>query len=411
MSTYVFIFGFCDFISGGPIYDCNKIRYLKEKGWNIVVIPIGKGKVYIEPLKEYLIDDKSNDFLFQSPYVFSKKELKQKIDIMQSYINDFDNVIIETGTDYTAQWGELLAERINAKHIIMFLDEMNAAVNVHTYKFYKFKYDRNELASISDKSLEYIFSPFFHLYDKQNHILDACCTNSVQDVECDWKEKIPNGDFIIGSIGRLEKNYVKEIVKGICEFAENYSQRKITVLFLGGSDESVISELREDFSKVKNIKVYISGYIWPIPKSVIESVDVFVSGAGSARVSANCGKPTIRMDVINGHPMGFVVDVTSNWSLEIDKNNPTLKDYLVEALINKNVPKIKNSMSIEKQWNWICDCFDEHMKFIENSNGQKEYFPVQKMWDGTWFDIIKKFVFKFVNFDTYYKLRNNDNRN
>ena len=35
------------------------------------------------------------------------------------------NVVIETGTDYTAYWGELLAEKLNGRHIITLLDEYN----------------------------------------------------------------------------------------------------------------------------------------------------------------------------------------------------------------------------------------------------------------------------------------------
>ena len=147
-----------------------------------------------------------------------------------------DEIIIETGTDYTALWGELLARDLNAKHFIMFLDEKNPNVNNDTYAFYKFKYDRNELASISLDSLDYILGKYFELHNKEEHVLKACCTNSVKDIECEWIDCIPKADYTIGSIGRLEKAFVPIIVDGICEFAQKVPDKKIAIVFFGDAD-------------------------------------------------------------------------------------------------------------------------------------------------------------------------------
>ena len=38
MKTYIIICAFADKIAGGPIYNANKVRYKKEKGWNVVVV-------------------------------------------------------------------------------------------------------------------------------------------------------------------------------------------------------------------------------------------------------------------------------------------------------------------------------------------------------------------------------------
>lgn len=51
--TYVMMFGFANMVAGGPLYNRNKIRYLEERGWEIVVFPITSGKVYIEELKRF----------------------------------------------------------------------------------------------------------------------------------------------------------------------------------------------------------------------------------------------------------------------------------------------------------------------------------------------------------------------
>lgn len=56
--------------------------------------------------------------------MFGEKELEDKISLLVSKVDrKSDEIIIETGTDYTALWGELLARELSAKHFIMFLDE------------------------------------------------------------------------------------------------------------------------------------------------------------------------------------------------------------------------------------------------------------------------------------------------
>lgn len=45
MKTYIIICAFADKIAGGAIYNANKVRYMKEKGWNVVVVrtDVGQG--------------------------------------------------------------------------------------------------------------------------------------------------------------------------------------------------------------------------------------------------------------------------------------------------------------------------------------------------------------------------------
>lgn len=232
MKTYIMMFGIANIVAGGPIYNANKIEYLEQNGWDVIVFPIDDGKIFIEPLNKY--SGQAYEFIREPVSLFSKKELKEKVNLLTSKIDDTsNNIVIETGTDYTALWGELLARKLNAKHFIMFLDEKNPNVNKDTYAFYKFKYDRNELASISLKSLDCIFGKYFELHNKEEHVLNACCTNSVKNIECKWLDSIPDADYAIGSIGRLEKAFVPVIVDGICEFSRKVPEKKIAVVFFG----------------------------------------------------------------------------------------------------------------------------------------------------------------------------------
>ena len=406
MKTYVMIHAIADIVCGGPIYDSNKERYLEERGWNVNVLPTDTGKILIRPLEKYA--DIVFPFINYSPFIFSKKELKEKIEILASHVTVSEKIIIETGTDYTALWGELLARRLNAKHIIMFLDEKNPKVNIHSAPFYRFKFERNELACISIESLQSIFAPYFEIRNPDEHVLCACCANSVsksEDID-HIADRIPEGDYVIGSIGRLEKPFVPNIISGICEFARCVPDKKVGVCLLGGAEKGIIERLQKELGEVENIEYFISGYIWPIPQNVFPGINVFVSGAGSADVSANQGIPTVRIDVIDNKPSGFACDVNDYKKIKpLEKQDATVCDYLCAALIEKNVPEISGITSLEDEWNAICGYFDEHMEFIERSCVRKEYFPAEKVWNGSSKEVIKKLLFNLMKTDTYYRMK------
>lgn len=400
MKTYVMIHGIANIVAGGPIYDANKARYLEERGWTINVLPTDSGKIYITPFKKY--SGMSFPFICQPPFVFSKKELNEKLEFLISYITLSDQIVIETGTDYTAMWGELLAKRLKAKHIVIFLDEKNPKVNKYTRDFYKFKYKRNELASISMKSLQHIFLPYFELDNPDHHTLLCCCMNVVGTEDPRGiVNRIPDADYVIGSIGRLNKGFVPNILEGICQFAKALPNKKIGVCLLGGAEESILRNVKRHLDSFDNIEYYISGYIWPIPKEVFLKIDVFISGAGSAWVSANQGITTIEMDVIDYYPLGLFYDLNQEECLSLNKKNATVCDYLYEVLIYKNIPEIVGKCSLEKEWKWICNCFDEHMRFLEASCKEAIYYQTESLWNGSLKDIVKKMVFHFIHTDTW----------
>ncbi len=401
--TYVMIFGIANIVAGGPIYDCNKIRYLKERGWIVNVLPTDSGKVYIQPLEEYA--SVSFPFIQIQPYLFTKRELKRKLDLLESYITISDEIIIETGTDYTALWGELLAKRLQAKHIIMFLDEKNSHVNQFTAPFYKFKYERNELASISKKSLEHIFGRYFELKEEPKHVLTAVCSNAVADIKSDLKDKIPDGDYVIGSIGRLDKPFVPKIIDAICEFANRNPEKVVSVCLLGGADNLSINKIKEKLNVQKNIRYFISGYIWPIPKDVFEKIDVFVSAAGSSKVSANQNVPTIRIDVITYRPEGIIKDWVNNKSFVLEKEDASICDYLIDILENQKKYLIEGIIGLQDEWRVVCRNFDKHMEFCNNASSKKEYFKVDKMWNGSMKELMKKALFSIVTVDKYYLIK------
>ena len=220
--VYVMMFGISNIVAGGPIYNANKIRFLESKGWNVVVFPVDSGKVYIKPLEKY--NNNSYDFIHFSPYIFGKRKTEKFVEKMASLIPQSDEIIVETGTDYTALWGELLAKKLKARHIVMFLDERNENINSYSSPFYEFKYRRNELYSISQESLIHIFSPYFKIEFPQKNVWNAWCSNSVENFESNIITLLPKADYMIGSIGRLDKSFVSNIIGGVCAFSDKHKE-------------------------------------------------------------------------------------------------------------------------------------------------------------------------------------------
>lgn len=379
MKTYILIFDVANYISGASIYYSNKIKYLKEKGWNVIAFSSNKGKVYVETLKEY--SDNVFEFISCLPSLFSNTKINKYLNSMKKKIQNFDTAIIETGTDYTAYWGELLAKEINAKHVVFLLDEYNDRINFNNIDFWKFKYNRKELFCISENAINKIFGKYNFL-NNNDHIFNAYCSNSIENIESSLEKKIQKEDYNIATIGRLEKKFVINIVNSICEFANKYKNKKILFYMFGGSDKNTIKNIKKILNNYKNIKYFITGYIWPIPLNVVNKFDLFISGAGSVRATSNLNIPTISIDVHKGTPNGIVINNTLsiNDRYYYNQNNNIL-NYMEKVLIKKEKIEVKNKINLQEQWNNIINIYETNMEKI-NLNIKKEYYDVSQITTG-----------------------------
>lgn len=374
--TYIIICGFADVVAGGPIYYSNKIRYMEALGWNVVVIPTNGGKkVYISGMEKYL--GPYIPFILDMPSEYSKKQQKRLLDIFLKFIpKEIGETVVETGTDYTDYWGEALAEKIGAKHIVIFLDEQNPRIS-KTLDFYKFKYDRNELACISKPVMRHMFKPLMNLPLDKCKALSCNCTNSIQDIDSDLANQIVRGDYTIGYIGRLEKPFLPTIVDGFLEFAKTYPDKKISIVFFGGSFEQETTDiLYSQFACLHNVNIMITGYLYPLPLKALQKMDIFVSGAGSSRVGAKAGVLSLNIDMLTYRPDGFRY---ANGQLNsLPPLGDTVFDNLKAVLVDKMyVPK--PSVDIDHDWDLVCDNFAEHVKFMNSSSTIKAYYDVNRL--------------------------------
>ncbi len=378
MKTYIMMFGIANIISGGPIYGCNKIKFLKEKGWNVILFPTNKGEIYISDLKKYA--NECYSFICRNPYTFSKKVRKQLLDKLIEKIDlNSKEIIIETGTDYVAYWGEILAKEINAKHVIYLLDEHRERITDKEIEFWKFKHKRKELFCISPQIMKNFFKGYMELREDECYSFKAYCTNSVRDYENDFSRKIKKGDYTIGTVGRLDKIYVNNIIQAVCKFSTEHIDKKIAFCIFGGGTPETIKRIENILSSYHNINYYISGYMWPIPLTALKKCDLFISGAGSAKVTANLNIPTIAMDVVKATPVGFVKDFKKSYLVSNSSNSKTLEKYINQILIYNKKITTKNRIELDEFWKIICQEFDKQVEECLKSNVAHEYFNMEKI--------------------------------
>ena len=359
-------------MGGAQQYISNKVKRLQKKGYDTMVFSYDQGDIYIKtllPYKEMIIP-----MIRMSPMIYRKKDIENVISVMCEHIGNIsDQIFIESTVENQAEWGELLASKIGAKHIFIDLQEE------HKYRkeimdFLYFKYMRKELYGINKDSIRRIFENFYEVED-ESLFISAECGNVVEDVACDGiLKELPEASYVIGSIGRLDKPFVIQAMQQVILFANLHSDKKFNVLLIGGGSDERIHEIRSMVESTDNIFLYITGFIYPIPKNVIEYVDCFFSSAGSARVSMKEGRPTISMSV-DGKAIG-ILNYTTQDTLYVSGeygDNLSLAKYL-ELILFKEYCNTHATLGMEIEAEDMEQEFERQMDFFTKATVVQEYY-------------------------------------
>ena len=380
--TYIFIGDIADYISGAPIYQRNKALFLSEKGWRVLVIPIKRGRVYIKDLSRFAVG--SFPFLKCRPSDLRRRDLEECLNLMTASIGEVQGpCIVETGTDWSAYWGEILAERISAKHFVFILDEINPHIN-RCPDYFWWKYERGELAGISGDVVKELFGEDRLPNDIEPLSFSPYCTNSIEDYSWSGAGQWSYWDLNIGSIGRLEKKYVIQICDSIRRFAISHPEIQIGAYFFGGSDDRTRESVEDGLRGVSNLHVYITGYLWPLPLNVLRKMQVFVGGAGGARVPVSIGIPSLCMDIYGNGCIGFFDELDSNGlsTLILTQQKVSLEAQL-EKVLRGEKKKFDHIYDADSKWQVFCDEFNRQLSYV-----------TELAWDGLYWCDLKKIPHK-----------------
>lgn len=359
-------------MGGGQMYINNKVKYMESLGWKVIVFSGIKGCVIIPNLNRFL--PFIYDELANAPFVFPRRVIENVINKLANVLNDYTEVVVESGSPHASYWGELLAERINGKHIAFILDERPDRDIVKEYlPFYHFKASRKELAGITENTVKLIFNDC-NIRFNYDTSLPALCQNVVEDYENDLVDLIPKDGYNICILGRLNKKYIFEAVHGIEELASCHLEDKFNIIFIGDSDskthkEGILKELR----KYSNIKPVFFGYLFPLPSNIFTRFDFCISSAGSAGVCYRQGVPTISIDGKDGKAIGVLGYSTSNTLYR--KDEPLIEiNELLEQIIYDSY--LNNYEYVEQPYIPNMSDLNKHISFLNGTINIHEYYPI-----------------------------------
>ncbi|MBR6872273.1 MAG: hypothetical protein IKN17_02060 [Ruminococcus sp.] len=336
MNTYVFFTKRIAEIGGAEQYIYNKMTYLKKQGWRVLIFSGRDGNIMIEDFKPY------RKYCFQelrnAPVCCSKRAANRVINKIAGIISScpLDECIIESESVIRAAWAELVAEKLRCKHFAFPLQEEFFSTR-ETKAFLRFKYRRHELAGIAVGSVGLMLDDP-NVKQRPDTKFSAYCNNVFDDcIDVFSSQLDEDADYTIGSIGRLEKPCVIPLLEGIKEYIVQNSDKKFNLVVIGGQGtDSKISAIKEMFEGLKNTKLIMTGDMYPIPNSLVDKIDVFVSTAGSASATFKFGKPTVKVNPVTGVPAGIMgYDFIPGKDMYSRNENASIPDHLKKVLVDK----------------------------------------------------------------------------
>ena len=377
MKYYIF-FCYSETIGGGQIYENSKACWLEKNGWIPVVFTashdyrIFKFKKREIPWKNLKRFSKLNSVFFSMPpECWPPKQVEKVLDRVEALIDrNAEQIIIESHTDYWAEWAEMLAKRLSAKNFCFLLDELLEQYGAKEFLY--FKYLRGEVAGIHQTSMQRLFAGYKDISVGDDSVLRAANYGSVADVESKEIENMQKCDYNIAYVGRY-KQYMENIVKGVIAFAKDYADKTINFVILGGGSELNVKK----YCPPNNILITQLGFMTPIPKSFFKKVDVIIAGAGCAFISAYQNVPVIVADagtqLANGI-LGYTTD-----SLLFSQDKPTSFDEALKSVLIERIHKNMNfSLPFINTAETVDVAYQAHLDFINKSNQEKNYFDFEK---------------------------------
>ena len=317
-------------VGGAEQYVYNKLKFLEREGYTVYIFSSLNREIIIEEFKRF--ENLIIPSLMYSPSLFWKSEVKKTINKICTLasITDEDTIKIETHSLCGALWGELLAKKLCAQNLVYNLQE------IHNYSeqeraFLEYKLNKNELAGITNLSVEQMLGKKVNVTD--NMVINAYCNNVVDDCidsisEMLWKD----ANYSFASIGRLEKEFVQPMIDSLVDYVRTNSSYRFNIVFIGGSNKKGIDQaIRDRFKKLHNVNLIITGYVYPIPRSLIKKMDLFISTSGSASVSYFEHVPTIKVHPVTAMPtqiMGYTYEDVESHTMYDEMKNTTLLEQI-----------------------------------------------------------------------------------
>lgn len=368
--TYIFLGTGVTSVSGAPLYYQRKKRYLEHKGWKVRIFTFVEGTAALAELK--MFEEDIVPELKYLPVFYSRRQRTHILDCLAQKVPACSECVIESNRPLIAPWGELLAERLQAKHILFCLDEQPHSYGNDFQKFIWFKYYRNEVATIyraiirlllgrrrGDKSLDPV----------RLSVAPTGAVGQVADVSFD-DSRILSGRINVLSVGRLDKPYVLPIMREFADYAIANSDLSFNLIIVG-HDESAEAELLLLFEAVPNVNLLCMGELHPIPEKLLHDVDVAIATAGAAALCRRFSLCTISIDTVDYQPIGILGYNAKSRTFRLRREPPVPLADLLDMILREKV--VQSHFRLPETYGLEED-YSSHFDFIEQSSPEKEYY-------------------------------------
>lgn len=375
---YVFITMDIAPMGGAQGYINSKIKWLKNNGYEVFVFYDGDvvDSCEIPELNQYMWGRCFE--LAMYPYNLPNRMIKNVIEYIAKIVapQNGEEIIVESSADRSAFWGELIAEKIKAKHFAFLLDERYRGENFHyddSFSFFDFKLKRGELAGIHNDSIRRLFEGFLDIEDSSQYCLSATADNHVED--SDYVIERTKADCDVCYFGRLGKVYVSAIYDAIKKFATDNSDKLIRFWVVG--DEKDIKAPKWEASEVNNLEVVFTGILSPFPRSLANVIDVAIAGSGCATILTEAKIPTIVPDANSCKAIGILGFDTDNTLYSDDERDEDISYSYIKYLYEWGIEKKHSSDELKKVNNdQASKAYAAQLQYVKDSNQSIEYYDV-----------------------------------
>ena len=363
-------------MGGSFLYVAAKSKQLREDGWAVSSLTIDD--YFWNDMSRPIIGDTEFSFyeLEYDPASYRRKRCERVCQKVVDYISQFGSCVIEPHFPTAAKWGELIASKTKAKHIVYLINERYEKPSKRDISFYEFKLARRELTCIQRKGLEEAMDG----NKDTSHIASAEILSAFGALDCvanvEFDDSRVRGaelcDLKLGSLGHLDEDYVPKMIDSIVEYALQNKNLSIFIYTVGDTkDPKRASYIVNSLNRCKNVSYSMLGVLSPVPEKLIETWDIVIASSGTACALAEYGILTIKYSA-DGQPMGAIGGIGNTDGLFLAEDDC---GYSLEFLLDS----VRSGSVRAKDEHRGSDHFEDysqHMAFIDKSSTRKDYFNV-----------------------------------
>lgn len=395
--TYIILSPQLGDMGGSQMYVCNKSIYMKARGWNVKLVYFTESELLIKRFEEFerhCVPELAWGIQYYCPR--RVKEIVRKL--AATLKSDDHEVVIESSLFHLAFWGELLARELKAKHILHLLEEDVLHFSSRVADFMEWKLERWEFMNASEKKLRLFFrSRYKPRYKDFEFTTDFFCSNVSQEEDCPDGEEVSfaQADETILSIGRLDKPYIQEMVNQVLVYADAHRDRCMNMVFIGASpDGSAEQKIEKAFADHTNVRIYLLGYKYPVPASIVKQADVAIATSNSVQVSYNQGVPTISVDANDHFAIGLYGVDTWQMVFRNDERQVPISDYLEKVLVRKEFPRQERVVNDKSELEILDAHFRGQAEFIQRRAFDDQYYRIERLYSPI--EILRGLAVRFI---------------